>query len=435
MTIGFNITLFWSVLCILCIFFVSTPSVKTTRYVWNSNVSTMSNQSMVKPVYHRNRDLQSYKRTRLTDFDLLKAVQRKVNDIKCIQLDRDLWRIYLNSRESRQVLVAEGFELQQKTINVFDTNPFSAGTEKPDEEVLRVTIRGVPLSVDDECVIRMLNKFGAKLTSEIKYEKIRNPSTKKMADILNGNRFAYIHPLPIGKFLPKTSFCAGLKCSIFHHGQPKRERNLRCTNCWGDDHLRHQCEYEKCCKVCHEPGHKPGSEDCRHYENRQKDVIAFGGKDDPLSNFYECEIDIFGFKHPTSEHAFQYAKAMRSGDIMRAMSIREATTPLEAKQIGKQVTTSDQWEDTKEDVMREIIEKKFDQCKELKDELSKIEKPITIVEAVYDDYWGSGLDKLGTIHTKQRKWPGKNALGKIFADLIKNKKINTQTPNTRSRQT
>ena len=97
--------------------------------------------------------------------------------------------------------MAEGFELQQKTINVFDTNPFSAGTEKPDEEVLRVTIRGVPLSVDDECVIGMLNKFGAKLTSEIKYEKIRNPSTKKMTDILNGNRFAYIHPLPKGKFL------------------------------------------------------------------------------------------------------------------------------------------------------------------------------------------------------------------------------------------
>lgn len=244
-----------------------------------------------------------------------------------------------------------------------------------------------------------------------------------MTDILNGNRFAYMQPFPEGKFLPKSSFCAGLKCSIFHRGQPKRERNSRCTNCWGDDHMRHQCEYETCCKVCHESGHKPGSEDCKYYENRQKDVIAFGGKDDPLSNFYECEIKIFGFNHPTSEHAFQYAKAIRSGDMLRATSIREAATPLEAKRIGKQVTTSDQWEDTKDEVMREIIEKKINQCSELKDQLLKIGKQSTIVEAVYDDYWGSGLDKTGTLHTTHKKWPGKNVLGKIFMDTIKNKKV------------
>lgn len=137
---------------------MSTPSVKTAQDLETSNI-TMANQPMIKPVYLRNRDLQSNKTVRITDFDLLKAVQKKVNDIKCIQLDRDLWRIYLTSRESRQILVSEGFELQQKTINVFENNPFSAGTEKPDEEVLRVTIRGVPLSVDDQCVTDMLSSM------------------------------------------------------------------------------------------------------------------------------------------------------------------------------------------------------------------------------------------------------------------------------------
>jgi hypothetical protein len=121
-------------------------------------------------------------------------------------------------------------------------------------EIFRVTIRGVLLSVDDKCVTGMLNKLGVKLPSEIKYEKIRIPSITEMTDILNRTRFAYIHPLPKAKFLPKTSFCARLKCTIFHRGQPKRERNLGCTNCWGDNHLRHECKYKKSCKVCHESG-------------------------------------------------------------------------------------------------------------------------------------------------------------------------------------
>ena len=149
----------------------------------------MASEQMLKPVYLRNRDIQSNKGSKVTDYDLANAVGKPVNDIKCIQLDRDLWRIYVQSRESRQILVTEGFELRHKTISVFDTNPYSAGTEKPDEEVVRVTIKGVPLSVDDECITKMLTKLGAKLTSDIKYEKIRNPATRKMTDILNGNRF------------------------------------------------------------------------------------------------------------------------------------------------------------------------------------------------------------------------------------------------------
>ena len=70
----------------------------------------------------------------------------------------------------------------------------------------------------------MLSKLGAKLTSDIKYEKIRNPANRKRTEILNGNRFIYMEPLAEGRFLPRTSFCAGLKCVILHEGQLKNER-------------------------------------------------------------------------------------------------------------------------------------------------------------------------------------------------------------------
>lgn len=164
----------------------------------------MENTKMIKPVYLRNRDIQTDKNNPISDYILACAVSTVVSDIKCIQRDRDLWRIYVESRESRNLLISEGFEFQNKTVAVFDNYPFSAGTEKPSEDVVRITVRGIPLSMNDTCIKNMLEKLGAILTSDIKYEKIRNPNTFKMTEILNGNRFVYMKPMEQGKFLPKN---------------------------------------------------------------------------------------------------------------------------------------------------------------------------------------------------------------------------------------
>lgn len=167
----------------------------------------------------------NHKNNLISDYVLACAVGAVVSDIKCIQRDRELWKICGESRESRNLLISEGFELQIKTVAVFDNNPFSAGTEKPSEDVVKITVRGIPLSVDDTCIKNMLEKLGAIRTSDIKYEKIRNPNTFKMTEILNVNRFVYIKPMENGKLLPKRSKCAGLKCSIFHKGLPTTKRN------------------------------------------------------------------------------------------------------------------------------------------------------------------------------------------------------------------
>jgi hypothetical protein len=120
-------------------------------------------KKMIKPVYLRNRDIQRNKSHMVTDY----AIARIINDCKCVQRDRDLWRIYVGSKASRDVLCNDGFDLESRHIDVFTTNPFSAGTENPNETVIRVLVKGVPLSVDDECIKKMLVKMGAKLTSDI----------------------------------------------------------------------------------------------------------------------------------------------------------------------------------------------------------------------------------------------------------------------------
>lgn len=56
-----------------------------------------------------------------------------------------------------------------------DTNPYFAGLSSQSENVLKVTVKGEPLSVDDNEVIKMLNDFNVFF------------SIRKMTGILNSD--------------------------------------------------------------------------------------------------------------------------------------------------------------------------------------------------------------------------------------------------------
>lgn len=115
-----------------------------------------------------------------------------------------------------------------------------------------------------------------------------------------------------------------------------------------------------------------------------------------------CDVKSFGISYASAEHAFQYSKAMRYGDLVRASSVRNAATALEAKRIGAQVTVPDHWIQQRENIMRKVLEAKFDQVVEFRDKISATGSSTLLVEAAFDDYWGSGLDKKGTIYTEMK---------------------------------
>lgn len=137
---------------------------------------------LIKPIYIKDSELYKEENERISNFDLLEAVSHCVSAdaIKCIQLDRNLWRIYFTDKQSRDSILCEGFDFKNHHISVYDSNPYSAGLEHPSGESLKVTICGVPLSVDDSAILEMLSKLGAHPKSELKYEKIRNPANNKM---------------------------------------------------------------------------------------------------------------------------------------------------------------------------------------------------------------------------------------------------------------
>lgn len=162
-------------------------------------------EPMIKPVYIKNRELQTDRNSKITDFELYEAIHEKVGDtIHCIQLERDLWRVYLKCMGSRAALLQEGFEIRNITAQVYDSNPYSTETKNPKDNVLKITISGLPLSVDDSAVLEMLHGLEVEMKSELKYENIRHPVTHKMTSVLNGNRFLYIAPLANDRTLPRN---------------------------------------------------------------------------------------------------------------------------------------------------------------------------------------------------------------------------------------
>lgn len=146
-------------------------------------------------------------------------------------------------------------------------------------------------------------------------------------------------------------------------------------------------------------------------------MVVFQGQDNPLSNFFPCDLRVFGEHHKTAEHAYQLTKAIRSGNTDAAQKVRDAETALNAKRIGNSVKDPQGWSDDKETVMEEIVTAKADQIAEVKAVLEKLDGSITFAEGTFDMFWGTGLDKEATLYTKINKWPGKNKLGLLYQKL------------------
>ena len=138
-----------------------------------------------------------------------------------------------------------------------------------------------------------------------------------------------------------------------------------------------------------------------------------------MSNFFPCELNIYSTSHKSAEHAFQYTKAVRCGDLDTTKLKQEAPDALSAKRLGDKIKPNEQWTDTKEAVMTEIIENKCVQVQMFREKLRSVKNDTVFAESTYNDTWGTGLDKQGTENTKMEAWHGKNLLGQIIGKISK----------------
>lgn len=69
------------------------------------------------------------------------------NSLHCLQLDRNLWCVYVKYQDSSEKLLTEGIAIQNISLTFFDTNPYSSGNHDHTVNTLKVCLCGLPLSV------------------------------------------------------------------------------------------------------------------------------------------------------------------------------------------------------------------------------------------------------------------------------------------------
>jgi len=139
-------------------------------------------------------------------------------------------------------------------------------------------------------------------------------------------------------------------------------------------------------------------------------ISEFTGEHRFLSNFASSPIRWANKEFPTGEHLYQARKTGRPEWTER---VRLATTPGEAKRLGRKVPLLTNWEEIKFKVMAEVIEAKFMQNPDLSRRLVDTGTAFLIEgNTWHDQTWGdcgcerhsttTGMNALGIILMHQR---------------------------------
>jgi ribA/ribD-fused uncharacterized protein len=303
-----------------------------------------------------------------------------------------LWRIYVKSIEARTTLLTRGINLQGHHITFKDKNPRLTDSSARGT-VEKIVIRDLPLSVDNEQIRELLKTFPqVKLTSPIKYSHERRQDDNTLTKYKNGDRFFYAEH-PITPILPNKTKVGDFTVRIWHNGQ----KNV--------------------CRGCRIPGHKFKDPGCESYDPTL-DVFPFRSHENIFSNFYPCTITYRQSKFKSSEHAYQWIRAITCEEPDIAEEIKRARHAGIAKAIAENKLPKDneKWADIRCDVMRSVIEAKMkcvpDFYKAMIDSQEKI-----LCEATGDLFWACGLPPDVAKCTKPQFWPGTNMLGLILMDV------------------
>lgn len=140
-------------------------------------------------------------------------------------------------------------------------------------------------------------------------------------------------------------------------------------------------------------------------------INCFDGEFAFLSNFYASPFGLKfhdGPRFPTMEHYFQ---AMKTDNEKDFYTIASASTPGQAKRLGRKCSLRKDWEDIKEQVMEDGLRLKF-----ADPELRKMliaTYPHELVEGTtwHDNEWGN------CSCARCKNISGKNKLGKILMKL------------------
>ena len=111
--------------------------------------------------------------------------------------------------------------------------------------------------------------------------------------------------------------------------------------------------------------------------------------------------------------------SMELGKPQLAADIMDSVHAGRAKQLSKNIADEEtrwKWESENENIMKELLAAKAEQCEEFCNCLVENHGKI-LAEATPSKIWGTGLSVFATQHCSPDYWPGKNLLGAMLMDL------------------
>ena len=366
----------------------------------------MKMASDVQPLYLKHSELSKHGDTILA-IHICNAVTRVTNarNLEGVQKINNLWLIFFNDKATRLEVYNKGdILISGNHYSIYDENPYTSfqttqNAEKPPNQQIikndKLTIRNVPMWVDNTEVKTMLESHSIKLVSTIRYGMVRDEDGQ-LTSFKNGERFVYVKPFdpPI----PRRQQIGDHYCTIIHHGK------------------------EIPCIACNIKGHRIGDKECIAKPKSNKEILAFKGYLTPLSNHYTCDLNVFNNDFKSVEHAFYWKMAHDMGKEELAADIKSAKHAGIVKRISKGIASDEDrflWEKENVGLMEELLEAKANQCEDFKALLLHNREKI-FAEATFRKFWGTGASEFVSANTDPEYWPGQNMLGCLLNDLRDN---------------
>ena len=178
------------------------------------------------------------------------------------------------------------------------------------------------------------------------------------------------------------------------------------------------------CAICKTTDHNTNDPDCPAYDPHPAKRLCFKGPLCCMSNMYPCKLIYQGLTFRSTEHAYQWQRALDIGRAEVARKMLEAVDGFEAKRLSNELdkTRILEWKEKHcIRVMTKLIEAKFEQVEDFRQACIK-STDAYLMEATFDRFWGVGLLEEAASNCKLEYLPGKNILGWIIMQ-VRNKHV------------
>lgn len=245
--------------------------------------------------------------------ELYKALANKIDPshIKGLQRIRGLWRVYLDNLEDKVKLMSDGVPLRGKIIPVLNTNP----NRLDGENTTRVRVKNLPLSVDDDVIVRTLTLMKLEVISHYR-EKLR--INDKLTNCETGDRLIIVKTSTLKVPLPNFMSFGKHTGRVLHFGQHKADnRPKKCSKCLQEGHVFSSCPNDWVCMACSKSGHK-------------RSECPINDKDDPKNDHEDdsCDSEAGSESDAKSQHSSDDSDDNESVKLTSTADLFKKTTDM-----------------------------------------------------------------------------------------------------------